>query len=138
MKKLIFCSLVMALCLANCKKSEIETIDEPVTVDSTVTVLRTGQFTSAAHVTSGNVKLIEDKNQLKYLVFDDLKTDAGPDLRIYLSNDKAASQFTEITDKVQNGTYQLLIPQGTNTDQQNFVLIWCKQFSVLFGSAELK
>jgi hypothetical protein len=37
-----------------------------------------------------------------------------------------------------NGTFSVGLPAGADPSKQRFVIIWCKAFSVLFGSAELK
>ena len=65
-------------------------------------------------------------------------SDAGPDLRVYLSNDKAASSFVEVKNEVKNGNSFYKIPTSVDLSKQKTVLIWCKAFSVNFGSAELK
>jgi Electron transfer DM13 len=138
MKKIINYSLVLFFLtmLFSCKKDTIETvITEPTTG---LTTIYQGTFTSSAHTTSGTVKLVKDAAGKKYLVFDSFKTDAGPDLRIYLSEDLTATNFTEITNKVTNGTYQLDVATTIDTDKKRKILIWCKSFSVLFGSADLK
>jgi hypothetical protein len=96
-----------------------------------------GDFMSNAHTTSGNVKVYE-KDGKRTLVFDSFKTDAGPDLRIYLSEDKAVSKFIEVSNKVNVGNYFVELPAEADPKSKKFVLIWCKQFSVLFGNAELK
>ena len=96
-----------------------------------------GDFMSNAHTTSGNVKVYE-KDGKRTLVFDSFKTDAGPDLRIYLSEDKAVSKFIEVSNKVNVGNYFVELPAEAGPKSKKFVLIWCKQFSVLFGNAELK
>lgn len=131
----IFCSVIL---FSACKKENEVSTSSTVTVEATDKVLFLGTFSSGAHTTSGNVKLIESADKKKYLIFDNLKSDAGPDLRIYLSEDKSAKVFTEVTSKVVNGNSKIEIPTAANTDKQKTVLIWCKQFSVLFGSAELK
>ncbi|MEY3239172.1 MAG: hypothetical protein RIR11_610 [Bacteroidota bacterium] len=138
MQKLLIFSFSLALLFSACKKDTIANVDEPNVVSPTDSVLLKGTFVGASYTTTGNVKLIQDKTGNKSLVFENFKTDAGPDLYIYLSKDKSASSFTELTDKVNNGNYTLAIPSGTDTDSKKFVLVWCKQFSVLFGSAELK
>jgi len=62
----------------------------------------------------------------------------GPDLYVYLSTDKAASDFVNLGRLKGNmGNQNYEIPQGTDLDKYDTVLIWCKAFSVLFGSAEL-
>lgn len=100
-------------------------------------ILVQGDFMSNVHPTSGNVKLYE-KDGKRTLVFDNFKTDSGPDLRIYLSEDKAASKFVEVSNKVNLGNYFVELPAAADPKNQKYVLIWCKQFSVLFGNAELK
>jgi hypothetical protein len=138
MKKSFFLMFSFFFILFSCKK-EIETSTSPIIeVSATDKVLLSGNFMNASHPTSGSVKLIEGADKKKYLVFDNLKSDAGPDLRIYLSEDNTAKNFTEVSNKVVNGNTKIEVPAAANTDKQKTVLIWCKQFSVLFGSAALK
>ncbi|WP_298359037.1 DM13 domain-containing protein [Runella sp.] len=96
-----------------------------------------GEFMSNVHTTSGNVKVYEKEGK-RTLVFENFKTDGGPDLRIYLSEDKAASKDVEVSNKVNSGNYFIELPAAADHKTQKFVLIWCKQYSVLFGNAELK
>ena len=103
------------------------------------TLLLQGTFTTGAHTTSGTVKVYEDKNKNRSLVFENFKTDAGPDLRLYMAEDKAITNFVQITDKVAtSGSYTIEIPASIDLKKQTTVAIWCKSFSVLFGSAALK
>lgn len=103
------------------------------------TIVLQGTFTSAVHTTSGKAFIYEDKNKNYSLVLENFKTDAGPDLRIYLAEDKVLTNFLQITDKVNtNGSYILPIPASFDPKKQTTVVIWCKAFSVLFGSASLK
>jgi hypothetical protein len=136
MKKVLFFTLAIGLFMVSCQKEPLVVVDDPTITESTT--LLSGTFISGAHPTSGGVKVVEDKDKNRFLVFDNLKSDAGPDLRIYLSTNKSATNFTEITSDVKNGTYQLALPTSVDIATQKYVLIWCKQFSVLFGSAELK
>jgi hypothetical protein len=138
MNKLINYSLALLFItmLFSCKKDTIETVANPITTG--LTTIYQASFASGAHATSGTVKLSKDAAGKKYLVFDTFKTDAGPDLRVYLSEDLTATNFVELTNKVTNGTYQLDVATTIDTDKKRKVLIWCKSFSVLFGSADLK
>ena len=62
----------------------------------------------------------------------------GPDLFVYLSTDENASEFINLGGlKANKGNQNYEIPDGTDLSKYNKVLIWCKSFSVLFGSAEL-
>lgn len=111
----------------------------PSTFDATgQTLLYQGTFENAVHPTSGTVRVYEDKDKKRTLVFENFKTDAGPDLRIYLAEDKSVSNFIQVTNEVKNGNSSVAIPVNANLQKQNYVLIWCKQFSVLFGAAQLK
>lgn len=101
-------------------------------------IILEGKFENGAHPTSGNAKIYEAKDGKRTLVFENLKSDAGPDLRIYIANDKAVTNFIELSNKVENGNKMYDIPAKVDLSKQKFVLIWCKQFSVLFGHAELK
>ncbi len=115
------------------------TTTENMTMDmSGQKLLLEGKFASGAHPTSGNAKIFEAKDGKRTLVFEGLKSDAGPDLRIYIANDKAVTNFVELSNKVENGNKMYDIPAKVDLSKQKFVLIWCKQFSVLFGHAELK
>ena len=139
MKKLFPVFLCLISFAFACKKSEITTSDSPpIVLAATDKVLFSGTFTSGAHTTTGDVKLIQSADSKKYLVFGSLKTDAGPDLRIYLAEDKTAKVYTEITSTVINGNTKIEVPSAANTTTQKTVLIWCKQYSVLFGSAGLQ
>ncbi|MCA0230433.1 MAG: DM13 domain-containing protein [Bacteroidetes bacterium] len=102
------------------------------------TLLYQGTFENAVHPTSGTVRVYEDKDKNRTLVFENFKTDSGPDLRIYLAEDKSVTNFIQVTNIVKNGNSFVTIPMNANLQKQNHVLIWCKQFSVLFGSAKLK
>lgn len=144
-------ALIAAVCLAGCQKADIletNSTTNPMVNNMTTTtgtfnptgqtLLLQGNFENAVHATSGIVKIYEDKDKKRTLVFENFKTDAGPDLRIYLAEDRSVTNFIQITDKVQNGNLSLAIPANADLKKQNHVLIWCRQFSVLFGFAALK
>ena len=70
---------------------------------------------------------------------ENLKATNGPDLYVYLATDKTASDFVNVgrlKANIRNQNYN--IPEGTDLSKYNTVLIWCRAFSVLFGSAELR
>lgn len=135
MFKGIMLFLVAALCF-QCSK-ELEEGD-PNGIPANLTTISQGSFVSAAHPTSGTVKLAKDAQNKKYLVFENFKTDSGPDIRIWLATDKTGQTYTELLNTVPVGTYKVDVPSSVDTEAQKHVLIWCKKFTVLFGSAELK
>ncbi len=140
--------LLLLLALAGCSKiSDIEPEDsvslengiQPETAFADQKLLLEGKFmNSGSYSTSGTAFIYEAKDGKKSLVLSDLKSSAGPDLRIYLAGNKSAANFIELSKKVVNGNSQYDIPAQADISKQRFVLIWCKQFSVLFGHAELK
>ena len=147
MKQLLIFSLFISL--VSCVKNQeltptpvgsaiVNMTDPTKTFDATgQKLLYQGSFMSNVHTTSGTAK-VYDKDGKKTLVLEQFVTDAGPDLRIYTSEDKTATKFTELSTLSQTGNFYVEIPATTDITKQKFILIWCKQFSVLFGNSELK
>lgn len=150
MKKLLIVAVLLGA-LTACQKTEIEAAPTSSTgapvnlINPTQTFDAAGQkltgqgafMGSGRYNASGTVKLYEKDNK-STLVFEGFKIDNGPDLRIYLAEDKSARGFIELSGKVRSGGFFLELPTNTNLNKQKQVLIWCKQFAVLFGNAELK
>jgi len=81
------------------------------------------------------VPLEDGKNLLR---LEDFHSTNGPDLHVYLATDNTASDFVNLGRlKANNGNQNYEIPEGTDISKYDTALIWCKQFSVLFGHAEL-
>lgn len=104
------------------------------------TALGGGDFSSAAHETRGQASLIELAEGGRVLTLTDFETDPGPDLRVYL----ATGDTDELGDVVDLGTLkgnrgdqQYDVAASIDTDRYRTVVIWCRAFSVAFGSAEL-
>ncbi len=109
------------------------------TSTTTTTNVGQGMFVSNVHTTSGTVVVTETAGK-RMMVFTNFKTDGGPDLRIYLAENTGLRNFIEVSklDNETRGNFSVEIPLGANPATQRYVLIWCKEFSVLFGNAELK
>lgn len=140
--KIYLISFCLAWAFFSCQKEEISLNDSTIssgTFNPTgQNLLLQGNFENAIHSTSGVVKVYEDKDKKRTLVLENFITDAGPDLRIYLAEDKSITNFIQITDKVQNGNISLEIPAEADLQKQNYVLIWCRKYAVLFGFAQIK
>jgi len=79
---------------------------------------------------------LDDGNEV--LRLEDFKSTNGPDLYVYLSVDKKASDFISLGKlKANQGNQNYQIPSEVDLDEYSQVLIWCKTFGVLFGSAEI-
>ena len=111
---------------------------DPNTIPGDLTVVLQGSFTNGAHATSGIVKLSKDAAGKRYLVFENFKTDSGPDIRIWAAEDKDAKNYIELSKTVQLGNYKIDVPSDYDAAKKPHILIWCKAFSVLFGGAQLK
>ena len=100
-----------------------------------------GNFVGAGdgfHNVEGVAKVLVLADGKSFLRLDNLKATNGPDLYVYLSTDKDASDIVNLgrlKGNIGNQNYE--IPEGTDTSKYNTVLIWCKAFSTLFGSAKL-
>ena len=141
MKKILI-ALSISLLSWSCAKNEVLTpvVEIPKTGVETGTQVSLGTFSAGVHPTSGTVKVVADKTDAKkkYLSFENFKTDAGPDLYVYLAEDKTAKGFTAVMKLDKTGTFVLDVPANADLTKQKYVLIWCQQFTVLFGSAKLE
>ena len=111
------------------------------TIKETANKTLAGTFVGAGdgfHNAEGVAKLIQVGDGTNILRLENLKATNGPDLYVYLSRDKTASDFVSLGRLKGNmGNQNYEIPNGTNLTKYNNVLIWCRAFSVLFGSAQL-
>jgi hypothetical protein len=112
------------------------------TGNETSNLLLTGSFIGVGdgiHDAQGIAKVIPIKGGDNVLRLEDLLVTNGPDLYVYLSTDKSASDFVNLGRlKANIGNQNYPIPVGTDIIKYDTVLIWCRAFSVLFGSADLK
>ncbi|QLH04347.1 hypothetical protein C5F49_02715 [Nitrosopumilus oxyclinae] len=90
------------------------------------------------HDAQGDAYTIPLENESTILRLENFESTNGPDLFVYLATDDKASDFVNLGDlKANRGNQNYEIPNGTDLSKYNKVLIWCKAFGVLFGSAEL-
>jgi len=112
------------------------------TGNETSDLLLTGSFVGVGdgiHDAQGIAKVIPIEGGSNVLRLEDLVVTNGPDLYVYLSTDKSASDFVDVGRlKANIGNQNYPIPAVTDMTKYDTVLIWCRAFSVLFGSADLK
>ena len=127
MKRIILIGFV-SLFLLNCSKENDEPFVEEVSVK--------GNFISGAHPTSGEVLVDDAMTKLSMVNF---KTDDGPKLLVYLTTAVGSNDYISLGDlKGVDGDYIYDIPASTDLTKYKIVDIWCVDFSVSFGHAELK
>jgi hypothetical protein len=89
------------------------------------------------HPSSGMVRIVQGDGR-QYVRYENLKTINGPDIYVYLSKDIGAKEFISLGKvKSTEGESNYEIPAGVDPAEYRYVLIWCKQFGVLFNSAEI-
>lgn len=105
-----------------------------------------GKFHSVAHDTSGTATVYKLADGSRVLRFSDFKTSNGPDVHVYL----VASTDAKDSDTVKQAGFIDLGSIKGNIGNQNYTLpsdidltkyraatVWCKRFSVNFGTAPL-
>lgn len=114
----------------------------PTVAPPTAAPPRTGEFTGADefHFGRGTATLIETSPGTWIVRFEDFSVRNGPDLYVYLSPDpdgydKQAVELGPL--KATDGNYNMDVPAGTDVSGLHSVVIWCKQFAVLFAVAPL-
>jgi Electron transfer DM13 len=109
--------------------------------NTTPNALRTGPFAGVGdgiHNAEGMAKVIPLQDESNILRLEDLRVTNGPDLYVYLATDKSASDFVSLGKlKANNGNQNYNIPSEIDLTKYDTVIIWCRPFSVLFGSADL-
>ena len=100
-----------------------------------------GNFVGAGdgfHNAEGVAKIIQLADGTDILRLENFKATNGPDLYVYLSTDKTNADIVNLGRLKGNiGNQNYLIPAGTDITMYNTALIWCRAFSVIFGSAQL-
>ncbi|WP_246282134.1 DM13 domain-containing protein [Nitrosopumilus ureiphilus] len=90
------------------------------------------------HNAEGQSRVIFLDDGRDILRLENFKSTNGPDLFVYLSTDTQATDIVNLGAlKANMGNQNYGIPEGTDLEKYNNVLIWCKSFSTLFGSADL-
>jgi hypothetical protein len=111
--------------------------------------LATGTLVSHAHDTSGTVRIVQNPDGTRVLSIENLSTSSGPDVHVWLSaadvvagpggNSTAGrAGFLDlglIKGNLGNQVYE--IPAGVDLTKYRSVELWCVQFSVSFGAAQL-
>lgn len=96
-----------------------------------------GEVVSFEEQASGRVSVYDNRGQ-KILRFENFKTANGPGLSIYLATDISATEALDLGSvKATEGNVNYEIPQGTDLEKYDMVLIWCDTYNKLYSYAEL-
>lgn len=114
------------------KPSAPTIVPAPVAANASAQIVGT-----PGHRASGTVRLVNtaDGDIVRY---ENFSTVNGPDLFVYLATDLHATDFINLGAlKATDGNINYSVPAGTDTKKYPYVLVWCKQFGVLFNSAKI-
>jgi hypothetical protein len=124
----------------------MDTADTKASTVIAPTTVATGSFHSNAHDTRGTAMILSLSDGRRVLRLTNFATSNGPDVRVYLVaapdvQDNATVKtagFVELGPMKGNiGDQNYDIPSTVDLAQYRTVTIWCKRFSVNFGSAPL-
>lgn len=123
--------------------------DEDSAPDAGPTIVRSGEFITHEHDTSGTARIIRTADGKLRLELVGLATSNGPDLRVWLTDQPVRSgeagwhvfddgHWVELGRlKGNRGDQAYDIPAEVDLDKLTSVSIWCKRFAVSFGAAPL-
>jgi hypothetical protein len=118
----------------------------PAPVEAAAAPILAGRFHTNAHETKGLAAIHTLPDGRRVLRLTDFETSNGPDVRVYLvaasdvnDNDTVKRVgFVELGPmKGNKGDQNYEIPAGVDLDTHRAVTIWCRRFSVNFGTAPL-
>ncbi|MEO5841430.1 MAG: DM13 domain-containing protein, partial [Acidimicrobiales bacterium] len=104
-----------------------------------------GMFVDRSHPSSGVATIATDGTKT-FLRFEELRTDKGPDLFVYLSAGVTATSPTGALDddfvdlgklKGNIGSQNYEVPPSTDLAKYKTVVIWCRRFATAFGASDL-
>ena len=130
--------LFLVLLLACTTDDAVPTTPAPTTFDpATATLLKTGVLMGIGHAVSGTAAIYASSGTLVVLL-DPFTSQNGPDLKVYLSKDVNASSYISLGDlKSTSGKQSYVVPGTPAINEYTHVHIWCEEFSVVFGRAEV-
>ena len=120
--------------------AQAPSVDAPAVEQAGVTLR--GEFAGADdfHFGRGDALIIPTESG-HVLRFENFSVRNGPDLYVYLSSDPTGQTIDESLNlgdlKATDGAFNYEVPADVDIDQIKSVVVWCRQFSVLFTHATL-
>jgi hypothetical protein len=103
--------------------------------------LGAGEFVDGAHTTTGTATLIQTAAGDRVVTLTQFATDPGPDLRVFLvppGRDGVGGGVDLGALKGNEGNQQYALPDDFDQDVLGLqVVVWCRAFTVAFGTATL-
>ena len=119
-------------------------VNEQAPIPSASEVLNTSSKALSAkvidtktHPASGEVRIVKN-DAGTYIRYENFKTINGPDLFVYLANDLGAKDYTNLGElRATEGNINYKVPAEVDVIKYKYVMVWCKQFGVLFNYADI-
>jgi Cu/Zn superoxide dismutase len=115
--------------------------------DTMVTLEKTVKLVSVGAPTTGSVEIVKQSDGSRIVRLQNLKTEAGPDLHVYLYSDtvpakttkKLSAKFVDLgkLGAPFKGNYQYKIPANAKLEDFKSLIIWCDLAKVTFAGAKL-
>ncbi|MFA6245384.1 MAG: DM13 domain-containing protein [Mucilaginibacter sp.] len=132
--------LLAAALATSCKKESTPAVTLNETIDATKSTPAStgGGFSNGQYGTvtgTARIFLTGDKYQL---ALENFSTSNGPDLKVYISKEKDPVHFVNLGSlKATSGNQIYDIPAEANPKDYSYALIYCQQYSHLFGFSQL-
>jgi hypothetical protein len=139
MKNILVFVLILVL-FGSCKKEKKEMVVNEAPISTETRTLSMGDFidNKNGHDVSGKAFLRVDSTGKTILRLENFSTKPGPDVNVYLSKSTTLQDAKDLGDlkgTMGNMNYEV---KDIDINEYKYVLIWCVDFAVLFGHAELK
>ncbi len=111
----------------------------PVAASAGEEVLASGAFRGkGGHAASGGVSVVKTETGIRVVLGGDFKFDGAPDPKLGFGKDGyvKATQFSVLKSNTGEQTYE--IPAALDPADYNEVWVWCEQYSVPLGVANLE
>lgn len=137
---MVFCVSICCLLMACSKTSTVTTLPATDIIDTTGGAAKySGAFSSAPGENVSGTALILLKSGVYSMALKNMNIGAGPDLHVYLSKQKQPIDFIDLGKlKSTMGDQVYEVKNSVDFTSYKYALIFCQQYNVLFGSAELK
>lgn len=120
--------------VAFAKKTSLVRIEIP---PEGVNVVAKGDFVMYAQEVKGKALLMKN-NERTMIRLNNFETVNGPNLHVYLATELSNKNFVDLGPlRATKGNLNYPVPSSLNTSTHHYILIWDKDFNVLFGWAEL-
>jgi len=134
-----YLSTLLLVIIISCTRDANIVVTTPPALDSTAVVKYIGSFINGPYGSVTGTAEIVKQDTTFALRLKSFSSSSGPDLHVYLSQEKLPVNFIDLGSlRSKSGDQAYSIPRTTNLTLYKYALIHCKAYNHLFGSAELQ